>query len=220
VSPVGASGSPERAGPSLRPQRREQAPAHGETPIGAAEAEGLLASLARHRHVLLAVSGGPDSTALMLLAARHAAASLTIGVATVDHGLRPGSALDAEAVVKVGRSLGLDPVVLRWEGPKPTGAIQEKAREARYALLAAHATAIGATAVVTAHHADDQAETVLMRLVRGSGPAGLAAMRPDASLGAVRLLRPLLPVDKARLVATVRAAGLPVLNDPMNSDPR
>jgi tRNA(Ile)-lysidine synthase len=222
VTGIGASGLPpqERTGPSRTARRRAQPAAQGDPPIGAVEAESLLKVLAPHRHVLLAVSGGPDSMALLLLAARHAGAAVKLSVATVDHGLRAEAVLEADAVARLSRSLGLDHRVLRWDGPKPTARIQEKAREARYALLAAHAAAIGATAVATAHHADDQAETVLLRMVRGSGPAGLAAMRPDAPLAAVRLLRPLLDVGKVRLVATIRAAGLPFADDPSNADPR
>lgn len=215
-----ASAGGDRAARRRSPAPSADPPVRGPSPIGSDEAEALLAILAPHRHVLLAVSGGPDSTALMLLAARNAGPAVQLSVATVDHGLRPESPGEADAVARLSRSLGLDHVTLRWGGPKPTGRIQEKAREARYALLAAHAAAIGATAVATAHHADDQAETVLLRLVRGSGPAGLAAMRSDTPLGPVRLLRPFLGVAKIRLVATARAAGLSVADDPSNADPR
>jgi tRNA(Ile)-lysidine synthase len=111
-------------------------------------------------------------------------------------------------------------VTLRWVHDKPPSAIQERARAARYALLADHARGVGAGQVATAHHADDQAETVLMRLTRGSGPAGLAAMRSVSRRGDLVLWRPLLGVPKSRLIATVAKAGHRPVDDPSNTDPR
>ncbi len=190
-------------------------------PLDAAEVRDLLGAL-DGRRVLLAVSGGPDSMALMHCAATHAAA---VGipapfVATVDHALRPESAAEASAVGDAARKLGLEHAVLLWSGPKPATGVQDAARRARRDLLARHAAAIGAEAVVTAHHHNDQAETVLMRLAAGSGIAGLAGIRPTTRYAGVAWLRPFLSVPKARLVATAKAAGLPFFEDPSNRDAR
>ncbi len=174
--------------------------------------------------LLLAVSGGPDSVALMAMAARWSAGlgteAPTLRVATVDHGLRPGSRAEAGQVAVMAGALGLAHAILDWEGPKPTTGVQARARAARYALLAAHARAVGATCVLTGHHADDQAETVLLRLLRGSGVAGLAGMRRDTALApGLRLVRPLLGVRKAELVAFCQRRGLSTVEDPSNADP-
>ena len=168
--------------------------------------------------ILLAVSGGPDSTALMhAAAARGTAAGLF--VATVDHGLRAGSAEEAAGVGRLAARLGLPHAVLTWEAPRRDGGIQAGARAARYRLLSRHAEAIGAASILTAHTRDDQAETVLLRLLRGA--AGLAGMRGDRPLGAgLRLLRPFLAIAKADLVAYCAAHDLPFVSDPSNGDPR
>ena len=173
--------------------------------------------------LLLAVSGGPDSMALLSLASRWRA-SKTCGpelhVATVDHELRPEAPAEAATVAAAARGYGLAHATLVWSGPKPTAGIQERAREARYRLLAGHARSIGAPFVLTAHHADDQAETVLMRLGRGSGVAGLAAMRRTTQLADdVVLVRPLLGLAKRDLLALCAAEGLAFVADPSNEDP-
>jgi tRNA(Ile)-lysidine synthase len=172
--------------------------------------------------ILLAVSGGPDSSALM-----HAAAALreatgaSVQVATVDHGLRPGSDTEAEAVGQAARTLGLPHAILPWSGSKPGTGLQDAARTARYALLAAHAEAVGAGLVLTAHTQDDQAETVLMRLAAGSGPAGLAGMRAERGLApGLTLGRPFLHLPKSALVAWCDARGIAYLRDPANRNPR
>ncbi len=175
--------------------------------------------LAPHRSLLLAVSGGPDSVALMLLCAQWPArAGHEIAVATVDHGLRPGARDEAEEVGRWARTLGFQHHLLTWEGEKPATRIQERARDARYALLADCARRIGATAVVTAHHADDQAETILFRLTRGSGVSGLAGMATRGRCGDVALLRPLLGLRKSALVEICQAAGRPFFSDPSNAN--
>ena len=174
----------------------------------------------RARAVLLAVSGGPDSTALMQAAVLLAPA-VPLHVATVDHGLRPDAAAEAESVKRAASGLGLPHAVLRWPGDKPATGLQDAARAARYRLLAAHAAALGADLVLTAHTRDDQAETVLMRLAAGSALAGLAGMRPERALApGLRLGRPFLGLDKATLVGWCEARGLPFLRDPSNADPR
>ena len=182
--------------------------------------------LAPFRHAVLAVSGGPDSMALMLLASHWvkaglAPADLAIEVATVDHGLRAASAREAEWVAERAKSLGFPHTTLVWGGNKPGSALQARAREARYALLVAHARSRPQTpaAVVTAHTADDQAETLLMRLGRGSGLDGLAGMAPSRPLlpdGSVQLVRPLLAVSKGFLTALLKERGERWLEDPSN----
>jgi tRNA(Ile)-lysidine synthetase-like protein len=167
---------------------------------------------------LLAVSGGPDSTALMHLVARLR--RYDVLVATVDHGLRPEARAEADAVGAQAAALGLSHHILAWEGPKPRAGLQERAREARSALLLACAREEGAARILTGHTLDDQAETVLMRLAWGSGIGGLGAMRSVTFLGDVALCRPFLPVAKARLVATCRTEEWPFASDPSNADPR
>ena len=128
-----------------------------------------------YRHWGLAVSGGADSMALMQLAARRLATepgSRRLTVLTVDHGLRPESADEAEVVARAAAALGLPHTTLRWKGAKPKSGIQAAARAARYDLMATHAMKCGIDCLMTAHHLDDQAETFLMRLRRGSGPRG------------------------------------------------
>lgn len=175
--------------------------------------------LAPHRGLLLAVSGGPDSVALMLLCAEWGErAGHDIAVATVDHGLRPESRAEAEQVGVWARALGFSHHLLTWTGEKPATRIQERARAARYALLADCAATIGAAAVVTAHHADDQAETILFRLTRGSGVSGLSGMSAVARSGAVALLRPLLGLPKATLLGVCAAAGQAYFTDPSNAN--
>ncbi len=178
------------------------------------------------RSLVLAVSGGPDSMALMLLAARWlpaAAPKPVVHVATVDHGLRPGSTDEAKWVAQQAAAMGFTHHVLTWEGDKPATGRQAAAREARYGLLAGlidHLSLPTPAAIAVAHHRDDQAETVLMRLARGSGLDGLAGMLPSRPLTAVdcHLVRPFLDVDKVILLATLRARGIAWLDDPSNAN--
>jgi len=203
-------------------------------PVSAAEASALFDDLRSAAALVIAVSGGPDSTALLVLAARWRAA-LKQGPAliavTVDHGLRPESAREARAVKRLAGRLGVRHRTLRWTGRKPATALQEEARRVRYRLLAAAARGAGARHVLTAHTLDDQAETVLLRMARGSGLSGLGAMArvtrlaqaapkaADVSDG-IALVRPLLDVPKARLIATLAAVGISFADDPSNRDPR
>lgn len=182
------------------------------------------ALLAPFQRVVLAVSGGSDSMALMVLVAEwvasgRAPAGLTVEVATVDHGLRASSAREAEWVAERAKALGFKHTTLVWGGNKPGSALQARAREARYALLVAHARGAMPAAVVTAHTADDQAETLIMRLGRGSGLDGLAAMAPSRPLlpdGSVQLVRPLLGLSKAFLASMLKETGGTWLDDPSN----
>lgn len=191
-------------------------------PVSSLEAGELFQGLSQERGLLVAVSGGPDSVALLALLAEWARAPgrPKLHAATVDHGLRPESAGEAVVVAKLCERLGVLHATLRWEGVKPTRGIQAEARRARYALLAGEARRLGGAAIVTAHTLDDQAETMLMRLAHGSGPSGLVGMRETAETEGVVLVRPLLGVAKAQLIATVRARDLPFVSDPSNVDPR
>lgn len=170
----------------------------------------------------LAVSGGPDSLALLLLAA--AARPGLVAAATVDHGLREGSRSEANAVAAHCATLGVPHDILTIDWPRvPTSAVQERARDARYAALGAWARTHGVAAIASGHHADDQAETLVMRLARGAGVRGLAGMRrvaPLPGVAGVELLRPLLGWRRAELGALVGAAGLRASDDPSNHDQR
>jgi tRNA(Ile)-lysidine synthase len=164
--------------------------------------------------VALAVSGGPDSLALLLLAHR---AGFDIVALTVDHGLRPEAAAEASHVASIAAGLGVPHVTLAVNVPR-TASVQAAARGARYAVMAGWCDANGVCWLMTAHHADDQAETMLMRLSRGSGLGGMAGIRARRPVEghAVTLLRPLLGARKAELVGLVEAAGIAAVDDPSN----
>lgn len=168
-------------------------------------------------HLAVAVSGGPDSLALALLADAWARSlGGTVTALTVDHGLRPESAAEAMRVGAWLAGRGMGHRVLRWDADKPASGIQAAARDARYRLLAEWCRRAGVLHLLLGHHRDDQAETVLLRLARGSGVDGLAAMAPITEIPACRLLRPLLQVPRSRLRAVVNAAGQPFVEDPSN----
>lgn len=196
--------------------------------IAPTEAKTLFADLQAFPVIALAVSGGPDSTALMLLAARWRDALKTkpkLVAVTVDHGLRKESKGEAAAVARLARKLNISHRTVRWNGRKPSTGVQEKARAARYRLLGEAAQRAGAAHVLTAHTLDDQAETVLIRMSRGSGLTGLGAMTRIAPLppdgkSLVVLVRPLLDIAKARLIATLDIAKIPYADDPSNRNPR
>jgi tRNA(Ile)-lysidine synthase len=165
----------------------------------------------------LAVSGGPDSLALLLLA--HAALPGRIAVASIDHGLRAEAAGEVALVERIAgeRGIPFTPITVTLA----PGNTQARAREARYAALARWAEGKGLGAVATAHHADDQAETLLMRLNRGSGLSGLAGVRARSAIegSEVTLLRPLVGWRKAELADVVAAAGIIPAADPSNTNP-
>lgn len=169
----------------------------------------------------LAVSGGADSMALALLAADWLRSRGGEGVALiVDHRLRPGSDAEAVLVAQRCRDLGLRPEILTWQGPRPASAIEEAAREARYRLLEQACAHHGCLHLLTAHHAGDQHETIVLRQERASGPLGLAGMAACAERAGLRLLRPLLAWPRARLRGIAAAAGACWIDDPMNTDRR
>lgn len=208
-------------------------------PVGEAEAEALFADLAAEPALVLAVSGGPDSTALLHLMARWRGTrpAPRLQAVTVDHGLRSEARREAAAVKQLCERLGVAHTTMHWTGEKPSTGIQEAARVARYQLLVKAARRAKARCVVTAHTLDDQAETVLLRMARGSGLAGICGMargvridnlvaggvqpaRDHEGAGGVMLARPLLDVPKARLIATLQEAGIGYAEDPSNVDPR
>ncbi len=194
----------------------------------------------------LAVSGGADSISLMHLVSawvaepgtvqRQGMGPVPLVVLTVDHRLRPGSAEEAAWVESEAVRLGLPHATLVWDAAKPLTAIQSTAREARYRLMDTYLEhELGERRVamkrriVVAHHEDDQAETVLMRLARGSGLDGMSGMREEehvwpsqsaeSSGGSYTIVRPLLRTPKARLIATLEAAGRSWRDDPSNLAP-
>jgi tRNA(Ile)-lysidine synthase len=189
--------------------------------ISVQDAKRLFADWKAAPAIVLAVSGGPDSIALMWLAARWRRA-LARGprliAVTVDHGLRSEAAREARDVKRLARSLDLPHRTLHWTGTKPKTGLPAAAREVRYRLLAQAARASGATHILTAHTRDDQAETLLMRMLRGSGIAGLAAMARETEREGVWLARPLLDVSKSRLIATLKKAKIGFADDPTNRD--
>ena len=172
----------------------------------------------------VAVSGGPDSLALLLLAA--AAYPGAVVAATVDHGLRADSSGEAQNVAQICSAMGIEHNILRLDWTAPGSNIQARAREERYNALGAWATDRGVRVAATAHHLDDQAETLLMRLARGSGVAGLAGTRPihpvpdEHCKHIAYFVRPLLAWRKHELADIVAAAGLEAVDDSSNHDAR
>ena len=196
-------------------------PDDDQSAISAQDAKRLFADWKAVPAIVLAVSGGPDSLALMWLAVRWRRALARgprLFAVTVDHGLRAESAAEARDVKRLARSLELPHRTMRWTGAKPKTGLPAAARAARYHLLAQAARAQGATHVFTAHTRDDQAETLLMRMLRGSGIAGLAAMARQSERDGVWLARPLLHVAKSQLVATLKKAKIGFADDPTNRD--
>jgi tRNA(Ile)-lysidine synthase len=172
------------------------------------------AMLAGGEAVLVAVSGGPDSVALLwALEALAGELRLRLSVVHLDHGLRPDSADDAAFVTALARSRGL-PVAVEGITIAPGGSLEARAREARYAALVRHATRLGADRVALGHTADDQAETVLMRLLEGAGPRGLAGIPPLRGI----FIRPLIETRRSEILGALTAAGLAWREDPSNRD--
>ena len=201
-----------------------------EDAIAADEADRAFECLRTFDVIVLAVSGGPDSLALLYLAAewikRLRLVEPRVSVATVDHGLRPEAREEAQTVARHAATLDLPHSILAWDGQKPATGIPNAARTARYALLDTHARGRAdgkRVAVITAHHQDDQAETVFMRLARGGGVTALAAMPHSRALDVaadapVQLVRPLLGFSKQRLIATLMARDVPWIEDPTNTN--
>ena len=188
--------------------------------LGAGEFHNLMARFVPPPTGLLAlaVSGGPDSMALAFLAKNWCAASgLQAPIAfIIDHALRPESGAEAETVKTRLETLGLQAKILRWQHEPIVSRLHHEARRARYRLLLDACHSHGATTLLFGHQREDQAETVLMRLAKGTGIDGLAGMPAEIFMGNVRVLRPLLAVAKEKLVATCADAGLSYVTDPSN----
>jgi len=172
---------------------------------------------------VLALSGGPDSTALLDLFLRAGAPPERLVAAHMDHALRPASHEDALFVAEQARGAGIRGRCRRRDvrDLAGTGNVEEKARELRYEFLGELAAELGIPVIATGHHRDDQAETVLMRLLRGAGPTGLRAIAPVRPLrpgSPVRLVRPLLPFTREEIVRYLAMRGLPYRVDPTNLD--
>ena len=182
----------------------------------------LFAGLEQAKGILLALSGGPDSVAALALLSDWAKAngSPPLQAATFDHGLRANSRAEAEQCAALCQSLGVAHQILTWTGDKPATRIQEVARDARYRALVAHAKDMGTDYLVTGHHADDQVETILFRMMRGSSIGGLAGMRQISARDGIIHARPLLTLRKSDLIAICTARGLTTIADPSNEDPR
>lgn len=192
-------------------------------PLTVAEFAAALNSLARFEDrpfVAVAVSGGPDSLALAILADRWARErGGEICAVTVDHGLRPESGAEIARLAAWLAARGIRHEVLVWSGEKPRTRIQERARAARYRLLAGWCRAHRVLHLLTAHQREDQVETHLIRRAASSGADGLAGMSAIRELEGCRLLRPLLGFPRVRLLALLREEGQPFLSDPSNLDP-
>ena len=180
--------------------------------------------LAAPRRLAVAVSGGRDSMALVRLCASHARKTgADILTLTVDHGLRAEASGEAAKAKEWCRRAGLRHRTLRWDGAKPASGVQVAARGARYRLLIDAAQAEGAEALLTAHTMDDQAETVFMRLARGAGARGLAAMREESRVAAgagapLRLLRPMLSFSRKAVTEYLAGLEQAFVDDPSNED--
>ena len=169
----------------------------------------------------VAVSGGSDSTALLRLLAEIARSEqVEVFAATVDHGLRSESAAEAAKVADLARRWDIRHETLRWQGWDGRGNLQDAARRARYRLLIRWANEQRLRAIALGHTADDQAETVLMRLARAAGVSGLSAMAPQRWENGVRLLRPMLSISREHLREYLRAEGVSWTEDPSNQDQR
>jgi tRNA(Ile)-lysidine synthase len=202
-----------------------------ENAIAADDADRAFECLRTFSTIVLAVSGGPDSLALLYLVAdwikRLCVDGPQVYVVTVDHGLRPSSGQEAQFVAAHATALKFPHTTLAWDGPKPASGIPNAARIARYRLLEGYARTLAPgnrVAVVTAHHEDDQAETLFMRLARGGGVAALAAMPFGRALDnlsdePIQLVRPVLGFSKQRLMATLTARNVPWIDDPTNFNP-
>ncbi|MGI9407262.1 MAG: tRNA lysidine(34) synthetase TilS [Hyphomicrobiaceae bacterium] len=194
-------------------------------PIDKTRLDQLFSRFLNHQKILLAVSGGRDSLALLVLA--HAWTRDTevpavpkLVAVTVDHGLRTAAAAEAELVSGLCASYGIPHETVRIPDPAPATGVQAWAREVRYEALEKKAREQGCTAIATGHQADDQAETLLMRLARGSGIDGLAAMALETDRREIAILRPLLTLTRAELTGVLQNLGIAWADDPSNDDPR
>ncbi|MGC6471559.1 MAG: tRNA lysidine(34) synthetase TilS [Parvibaculales bacterium] len=172
------------------------------------------------QHFALAVSGGADSLSLLVLAAGAKTERLTFTVLTFDHQLRPGSSDEADAVCQTANKYGLPFHKLSWAGPKPRASLQSAARDARYQAMLGWCANHGTDGLIVAHHLEDQAETFLLRLARGSGLDGLTAMRAVSNLKNGVVIRPFLDVRQVDLHAVLQGQDVTPVDDPSNADAR
>ena len=179
--------------------------------------DGFAAPLKGAKAIAVAVSGGPDSMALAKLLSVWAGKKIKVHVVSVDHGLRKESAAEAKMVAKTADGWGVSHATLTWAGRKPKTRLMEAAREARYQLIGDYCRKTKIKHLFLAHHQDDQAETFLFRLAKGSGLDGLSGIRPVQKKAELLLLRPLLSVPKEVLVATCKFYKLPFARDPSNA---
>lgn len=182
---------------------------------------GNLSSLQNEKAIAVGVSGGPDSMALCWLLSQWAIkCDVAVHAITIDHDLRAESAQEAKDVgVSIEGWPQVQHIILRWDGEKPETRILEEARFARYRLMRNYMMEHGIKHLFTAHHQDDQVETFLMRLVKGSGLDGLAAMpRMQIHEGGIILCRPLIDVPKLDLIALCTEEGIPYVTDPTNEN--
>jgi tRNA(Ile)-lysidine synthase len=197
------------------------APAPVLTPDDFAELMQAAGPFPARPHIAVGLSGGPDSMTLTSLARDWVAErSGTLTALTVDHGLRPESAEEARQVAAWCAASNVAHQTLVWQGTTPRQGIQAAARDARYGLLFDWCRRNGCTELLVGHTENDQAETFLLRMSRGSGIDGLAAMPLVAHRDGMRLVRPLLTVSRARIAATVAARALAPVTDPGNTDRR
>ena len=169
--------------------------------------------------IAVGVSGGADSMALALMAAEQLThLGKKIVALTVDHGLRPTSADEAQYVAQVMAKFGIEHHILHWEGEKPTTGVEEVARQARYRLIRDWCFDHDINCVMMAHHIQDQAETFLMRLQRGSGLTGLCAMREFEDMGGFIVLRPFLSKNPEELKTYLQQKGIRWVEDESNED--
>lgn len=178
--------------------------------------------LSAQQNIAVAVSGGGDSMALAILLADWVKdKNIKLHAITVDHGLRAESADEAKMVAKILRPLGITHKILKWDGEKPKTKIQEAARDARYRLMSEYCASKKITYLCIAHHGQDQMETILFRMAKGTGLDGMAGMRPAHILdNGLTLLRPLLPVSHQDLLETLKSRKIEWIEDPSNENDR
>ena len=194
-------------------------PAVPAAPLKGSDPSRLFQRIPGGERLALAVSGGSDSMALLRLVAAWRNERY-VTVLTVDHGLRPDSAKEALQVSAWCMGLGLPHVTLAWQGPKPATGLQVKARAVRYDLMTDWCRAHGVAWLLTAHTMDDQAETVLMRLVRTTSFDSLSGIPEMGEWKGIGLFRPLLGERREGLRAFLNHLGQPWIDDPSNADER
>ena len=183
----------------------------------------IFSKLENHSRIAVAVSGGSDSMALLRLLLQSTKSRIVrpqIFVLTVDHGLRAESSAEAQRVAAWCAALGVHHETLKWQGPKPASGIQAKARAARYALMTEWCLQHSVSVLLTAHTADDQAETVVMRRRRTQSALSLAGIWPTRDWNGIQILRPLLETPKTNLQLYLKNIGQEWIEDPSNHDRR